>query len=300
MPFQFGVSMEYDFGPAEYMMSSLEQVVRQADSIALFSIFVGMALLILLVIAIRHILKSREFQAAQEKLAMLSKLKQANKDLETFSYFTAHDLKEPMRTISCFSTILAQDQSAQLSDEHRQYLLLMKSSAVRMSKLANDLIDYINKGYRETVELEPVDTKEQLGLVLNDLKVMIDESTAQVTTDHLPVLTAHAPSLRRIMQNLIANAIKYRQPGIAPIIHVRAAKKGDEWVFEVRDNGIGFEMSHAQTIFEPFRRLHHHEDIEGSGMGLSIFKKLLERLGGRIWINSTPGKGTTVYFAIPQ
>jgi light-regulated signal transduction histidine kinase (bacteriophytochrome) len=151
---------------------------------------------------------------------------------------------------------------------------------------------------RRGIDLKPVDVKDVLRLVLTNLQASIDESGARISYEALPSIIADPSLLQQLFQNLIANAIKFRGPS-APIINVSAENRTKEWIFSVKDNGIGIASEHAETIFVIFRRLHPHEEYPGSGIGLSICKKIIEQHDGRIWVESEPGRGSTFKFTLP-
>jgi signal transduction histidine kinase len=241
-------------------------------------------------VAVRYYLKRKIYQAAEERLQLVEKLEKANAELEHFSYFTAHDLKEPVRTIACFAALMEE------SPTHTQHLPTIRKAALRMETLINDVLCYLSSG--EKSSLERVDVNEVLKEVQEDLHAIIASTGATFSVELLPEIRTSRLTLSRVLQNIIANAMHYRNPDIAPHIHIDATKQGGDWVFTVSDNGMGFDMAYAEQVFEPFKRL-HDASAKSSGIGLSICKKLLGDIGGDIWIESTPNVGTLVFFKLP-
>jgi light-regulated signal transduction histidine kinase (bacteriophytochrome) len=170
--------------------------------------------------------------------------------------------------------------------------------AERMQKLINDLLTYSRVATRGK-PLGPTDSEAVLTQALANLQVSVEESKAVITHDVLPTVVADFSQMVQLFQNLIGNSVKFRgkEP---PLIHVSAEKKPDEWIFSVRDNGIGIDPKYSERIFQIFQRLHSRKDYPGTGIGLALCKKIVERHGGRIWVNSEPGKGTVIYFNIPE
>ena len=255
---------------------------------------------ILLLVTVHHFLRQREFKATQEKLQVMNQLEKANQELESFSYFTAHDLKEPVRTVSCFATLIDENHSNELSEKPKEYLSIVRHSALRMDQLIKDLLTYIGEGEVHTLQMNEIDLSELLQAVQQDLHLIISETNAKITHEPLPVIQTHNPSLHRIFQNIILNSIKYHREGIAPKVTVSAHQEDARWIIEIRDNGVGFDMNYAKTLCEPFKRLHDDEQVKGSGVGLAICKKLLKELDGEIWFNSKKGKGTSVFLSLPE
>ena len=249
---------------------------------------------VLLSVAMRYHLKSKLYSAAEEKLLLMDQLEKTCSELEHFSYFTAHDLKEPVRTIACFAALIEEDGGGAVQ---KRYIAVIRETALRMERLINDVFAYLSGGARS--ESEEVNVSEVLKEVQDDLQPLILESSAQFSAETLPVIFCNRLIMHRVLQNVISNAIYYQKPGIVPHIRVAADKREDGWLFVISDNGIGFDMKYAKQVFEPFKRL-HNGSVKGSGIGLSICKKLLAGIGGDIWVNSIPGVGTDVVFVIPQ
>jgi len=247
-------------------------------------------LCVLATVAVRYFLKRKTYQVAEERLQLVENLEKANAELEHFSYFTAHDLKEPVRTIACFAALM---EESPISNQH---LPTIRASALRMETLINDVLNYLSVG--EKASLEQVDANAVLKEVQEDLHAIIASTGATFSVESLPAIHTNRLTLSRVLQNIIANAIHYRKPDAAPHIHITANKQGNDWVFAASDNGMGFDMAYARQVFEPFKRL-HHTSAKSSGIGLSICKKLLGDIGGDIWIESTPNIGTRVFFKLP-
>jgi light-regulated signal transduction histidine kinase (bacteriophytochrome) len=225
-------------------------------------------------------------------------LERSNKDLEQFAYVASHDLQEPLRMVSSYTQLLAQRYEGQLDEKAKKYIDYAVDGAVRMQRLINDLLTYSRVSTRGK-PLEPIDASSVLGETIGNLYAAIQESRAIVTNDDLPTVRADAGQLLQVFQNLIANAIKFHGTD-SPRIHVSARDAGHEWIFSVRDNGIGIDPQYKESLFVIFRRLHTRQEYPGTGIGLAVCKRIVERHGGRIWFESEPGKGTTFFFTAPK
>jgi PAS domain S-box-containing protein len=240
-----------------------------------------------------------ERKLAEEGLMdAVAKVQRSNQDLEHFAYVASHDLQEPLRMVASYTQLLAQRYEGQLDDQARTYIHYAVDGATRMQQLINGLLTYS----RVTSQGEPpelTDSHSVLGEALRNLSTVIDVSRAVVTNRDLPTVHADATQLLQVFQNLIANAIKFRGKD-SPHVHVSACDDGHEWLFSVKDNGIGIDAQYANRVFVIFQRLHTREEYPGSGIGLAVCKRVVERHGGRIWFESEPGKGSTFYFTLPK
>lgn len=225
------------------------------------------------------------------------RLQRSNRELEQFAYVASHDLQQPLRIISGFAQLLEKRYKDRLDDEALEFIHYMVNGSKKLQNLINDLLIYS----RVTTHQRPfkeVNFNRVVDTVLFNLRDAIEESGATVVVDELPAIEADETQMVQLFQNLIDNAIKYRGHE-RPFIFITAKKEKKEWVFSISDNGIGFDMQHAERIFEIFQRLHAEDTYKGTGIGLAICKKIVQRHGGRIWAESIVGKGSTFYFTIP-
>ncbi|MDD5305787.1 MAG: PAS domain S-box protein, partial [Deltaproteobacteria bacterium] len=225
-------------------------------------------------------------------------LARSNKDLEQFAYVSSHDLQEPLRAVAGFMSLLKQQHNDKLDAEAHEYIGHAISGAERMQTLINDLLTYSRVGARSAPS-NPVSMKEALDTAVVNLSTAVAESRAVITHDPLPTVTANLPQMIQLLQNLVGNAIKFRGPR-TPEIHVFARRDDGAWLFGVRDNGIGIEAGYHDRIFLIFQRLHSRTQYPGTGIGLALCKRIVERYSGRIWFESQPGEGTTFFFTIPD
>ena len=241
-------------------------------------------------------------ELVEQRTAELKKtadeLTRSNKDLKEFAYVVSHDLKEPLQVIKGFLMLFEKRYKDKLDEKANEIIRFTVDGAKRMQELIKDLLEYSQVGTKGK-EFNPADCSLILNKAISNLKVSIEESGAVVTHDTLPTVTADAIQLSRLFQNLIGNAIKFHGSE-APMVHISTERKGDEWLFSVRDNGIGIDPKFADRIFAVFQRLHSSDEYPGTGIGLAICKKIVEHHGGRIWVESEPGKGATFYFTIPE
>ena len=254
-------------------------------------------LAIIITIAAAGMIRIFEWETKKRLELKIEKISRLNKELEAFAYSASHDLKEPLRVIAGFVGLLEKRYKDSLDEKAHEYIKYTIDGTKRMQALISDLLEYSRVGTKST-EFQPADCSLILSKAILDLKVAIEESCAVVTHDNLPTITADASQLTSLFQNLIGNAIKYRSAE-APRIHVAAKKSANEWVFSVRDNGIGIDPKFNDRIFVVFQRLHASGEYSGTGIGLAICKKIVERHDGKIWVESEPGKGSTFYFTIP-
>jgi PAS domain S-box-containing protein len=262
-------------------------------------------------------IRSRAARARAEKelQKMAEDLERSNKDLEQFAHVTSHDLKEPLRMVTGFTGLLKSYCKGKLDAKAEEYISFASDAATRMQGLIEDLLAYSRAGRERT--MASVDIDAIVTAALKNLQFSIEDSGAVITRDALPQVTANAVELTQVFQNLIGNAIKFREPGAKPEIHISARKGAEKvsgvsvqvsgkqntetsaWLFSVRDNGIGIDPSFNDRIFMIFNRLHTRDEYPGTGVGLAICKKVVERYGGRIWVESGLGQGSTFWFTIP-
>jgi PAS domain S-box-containing protein len=234
---------------------------------------------------------------AEELKQYAEKLARSNKELEQFAYVASHDLREPLRMVTLFSQLLEERYQGKLDADAREFIHYIVEGGTRMNDLVNDLLEYSRVSSRARPFL-PTDMNAVVEDVIRDLAVGICESGAVVHVDDLPVVLADRSQMRQVFLNLLANAIKFRGENV-PRISVGAKWKDNEWVFSVRDNGIGINPLYSQKIFDIFQRLHSREKYPGTGIGLAICRRIVERHGGRIWVESIEGEGSTFSFTIP-
>lgn len=222
-------------------------------------------------------------------------LERSNRELEEFAYICSHDLQEPLRVIVNYSQLLQRTLPENINPQGAEFLDLIISNTKRMSRLVRDLLDYSRFGAAAT--LEPIELESVLGEALSVLSTSIEEKGAKVNYAGLPKVLGNNSQLTRLFQNLLGNSLKF-QGGNTPLIEITSEVQNSQCLIKIKDNGIGFEMKYADSIFMIFRRLHARHEYEGTGVGLSICKKIVERHGGRIWATSEPGKGTTFSFSL--
>ena len=238
-----------------------------------------------------------ERKRAEEALAQKAfELARSNADLEQFAYVASHDLQEPLRMVASFTQLLGKRYRGKLDPEADEFIAYAVDGASRMQVLINDLLSYSRVGTRGK-KLAPTNCEAVLDEALMNLRTAIEETGAVVTHDPLPTVPADAAQLRQLLQNLVGNALKFHGSR-PPRVHVGVQSRRGEWCFSVQDNGIGIEPRHAERIFQVFQRLHTATEYPGTGIGLAIAKKIVERHGGRIWVDAEPGKGATFYFTL--
>jgi len=280
--------------------------------------------------AIDRLKARRDIEASAADLA------RSNHDLEQFAYVTSHDLKEPLRMVTAFVGLLKERYGGQMDAKADEYIAFATEGAARMGQLIDDLLTYSRVG-RGALRAA-TEAGEQLDVALRNLRAAMTESGATITRDPLPAVTADGGELTRVFQNLLGNAIKFRRAGVHPQIHVSARRVADVkarvamdagggrtgqallqedgvaamassqpvthatpgWLFSVQDNGIGIAPEFAERVFLIFQRLHTHDEYPGTGVGLAICRKVVERHGGRIWAESKPGVGSTFCFTLPD
>jgi chemotaxis family two-component system sensor kinase Cph1 len=241
------------------------------------------------------IAERKEAEAALARQA--EEMARSNADLEQFAYVASHDLQEPLRMMASFAQLLAKRYKDQLDTDADEFIDYIVDGAARMQHLINDLLAYSRVGTRSK-DFAPTDCGAVVGTACANLRMVIEETGAVVITNPLPVVMADETQLVQLLQNLLGNAIKFH--GDKPVlVHIGAERRGNHWLLWVRDNGIGIEPQYVERIFLLFQRLHGRGEYPGTGIGLALAKKIVERHGGRIWVESEPGKGSTFYFTLP-
>jgi len=237
-------------------------------------------------------------EAFQELEHKTRELTRSNEELQQFAYVASHDLQEPLRMISSYTQLLGRRYGDRLDGDAKEFMAYIVDGAARMKQLIEDLLAYSRVGTRAK-EFQEVDSGASLARALSNLRASQEASGAVITHDPMPHVLADGAQLAQIFQNLIGNAIKFRgaEP---PRIHVGAQTTDTVCVFTVKDNGIGLDTQYAERIFMMFQRLHNKTEYPGTGIGLAIVKKIVERHGGRIWVESEPGKGSTFGFTIAR
>jgi PAS domain S-box-containing protein len=239
-------------------------------------------------------------KTAEEHLVKTAgELKRSNDELQRFAYVASHDLQEPLRMVASYTELLASRYKGRLDSDADEFIAFAVDGCNRMQGLIKDLLTYSRAGANGKT-LREISCDDALNKAVTNLRATVEQSGAVVTHDSLPNITTDGTQLSQVFQNLVGNAIKYRRAE-APQVHVSATKNdGNEWIFSVRDNGLGIDSKYFERIFILFQRLHGRNEFEGTGIGLAICRKILERMGGRIWVESQPGMGSTFCFALPE
>jgi signal transduction histidine kinase len=224
-------------------------------------------------------------------------LQRSNRDLEQFAYVASHDLQEPLRKVASFCQLLQNRYQGQLDEQADRYIEFAVDGAKRMQVLINDLLSFSRVG-RQTDSRGPVDTQAALRQALDNLAGAVEETGAEVTAAPLPVVFGETSLLVALFQNLVGNAIKFRRPDTAPVVHVSVDQRGSQWLFAVRDDGIGIEAEYADRVFEIFKRLHAKTEYEGTGIGLAMCRKIVDSLGGEIWVDTGVTDGARICFTL--
>jgi PAS domain S-box-containing protein len=241
-----------------------------------------------------------ERKRMEEKLQnVLEELKRSNTELQEFAYVASHDLQEPLRMVTSYLTLLARRYKGKLEQDADEFIEYAVDGAERMQGLIEALLLYSRVNTRGKPP-EPTDCEEVLKQTLNNLQVAIEEKDAEVTHDPLPGIMADDIQMVQLFQNLIGNGIKFQEEGQRPQVHISAEDQGGKWLFSFSDNGIGIDPESSERIFTIFQRLHARGKYPGTGIGLSVCKRIVERHGGRIWVESEPGKGATFKFTLPK
>jgi PAS domain S-box-containing protein len=243
-------------------------------------------------------LEQRVFERTAELLESNEALQKSNDDLNQFAYAASHDLQEPLRMVALYSQMLEKKYSDRLDPQAEQYISYVINGAHRMETLLQDLLAYSQVGLAGEGPAKPVVSSDALRQALLNLQAIIDQNKAVVTWNGLPTVYAHEIRLVQLLQNLVGNAVKYRGPE-PPTVHVDATHRPGDWLFSVKDNGIGIKPEYTQQIFGIFKRL-HGGTYPGTGIGLAICERIVKSYGGQIWAESSPGEGSTFYFTLPH
>ena len=240
-------------------------------------------------------------KAEEEIRTLLDELKRSNDELQQFAYVTSHDLQEPLRTIASFTQLLERRYKGKLDEDADEFIDYIVNASIRMKQMIKDLLKYSRVGTKQE-NYQQVCMENNLNDVIDNLNDLIKRSYAQITHDPLPMVFGDKSQLLLLLQNLIINAIKFRKEDEPPKIHISAVENLEkkEYVFSIADNGIGIEEQYFERIFTIFQRLHTSDEYQGTGIGLSIAKRIVERHGGRIWVESELSKGSVFYFTLPK
>nr|WP_293837419.1 ATP-binding protein [uncultured Arsenicibacter sp.] len=237
----------------------------------------------------------RELNYRQRAVQELSR---SNEELQQFAYVASHDLQSPLRTIENYMALLDLKHGHELSPDARKLLEVTSAASGRMRVLINDLLEFSRIG--NTADFVPVDLNKLLDEIKEEQQEDIRDAGATVTIGALPTIEAHRTDLKQLFLNLVSNSIKYRRAGVAPVVSVQSDDLGDAWQIRISDNGIGIDARYYDRIFQLFQRLHGRNEFPGTGIGLATCKKVAEIYGGRIWLDSTVGEGSTFYVVLPK
>jgi PAS domain S-box-containing protein len=246
---------------------------------------------------IRNITERKNLEGDLSRKA--AELARSNIELQQFAYVASHDLQEPLRAISGFTELLVKRYHGKIDEKADKYLDFITEGTLRMQQMIQDLLTY-SRVQTQLHEFVLTDSNISVELARSDLQVATREHNAVITKDPLPSVYADQEQITKMFQNLIANAIKFHKPGVAPNIHISVKEDKDNWIFSVSDNGIGIDPQYAERIFKIFQRLHTRDEYPGTGIGLAICKRIAEQHRGTIWVESVPGSGSTFYFTIPK
>jgi light-regulated signal transduction histidine kinase (bacteriophytochrome) len=239
------------------------------------------------------------WESEQALRARTDELARSNRELEQFAYVASHDLQEPLRMVASYTQLLARRYKDKLDDDANEFISFAVDGATRMQVLINDLLKLSRVGTRGKA-FAAIEADKLVDAAIANLDIAIREANAQVVREPLPKVFGDDTQLIQLFQNLIGNAIKFKKPDAVPTIRVGAVRIGRAWQFSVSDNGIGIGPEYFERIFVIFQRLHAKSEYPGTGIGLALCKKIVERHGGRIWVESQPGEGTTFHFTVPD
>lgn len=237
-------------------------------------------------------------ETQQALLAKTQQLEQSNHELEQFTYATSHDLQEPLRMINSYLQLIRKRYGKEFDEDGNAFLDFASEGADRMQALINDLLT-LSRVSDDSGRYKDIAMREVVDRSLDNLKLLIEETGAKLTIGRLPSMCVDPVQMTQLFQNLVNNAIKYRQAGVKPVVDISARKDGSRYIFTVKDNGIGIEPKHFDRVFTIFQRLHTRSEYPGTGIGLTICAKIIKRHNGTIWVESEPGKGSSFMFSIP-
>ncbi|MBP6343689.1 MAG: GHKL domain-containing protein [Candidatus Omnitrophica bacterium] len=240
----------------------------------------------------------QEWGRGEADALTINELTRSNKELEQFAFSAAHDIQEPLKVTLAYIQLLDKRYKGKLDDNADRIISSVLRNTEKMQKLVQNLLKYSLVGEGK-LQLKELDSNEAIKSAVENLKVSIEESATHISYENCPVVNADEVQLTQLFQNLINNAVKFRKNGEAARIHISARQDNDQWVFSVRDNGIGIAPENMKNIFELFRRLHTQNEYTGSGIGLALCQRIVESHRGKIWAESQPGEGTIMYFTIP-
>lgn len=285
------------FGHLELSQHSIFQTIKGL----FYVVSTGFILYLLLRRYYRNInQKIEDIKNMNEKLKEQSQqLQLSNESLEQFAFVAAHDLQEPLRSLSTFLSLLQAQYKGKLDEKGEQYIHFSVEGAKRMKQIIYDLYQ-LSRASNADAEISIINLNEIIAEILENQQALIDEKKAIIHYDKLPQIATYRSAMLRILDNLIGNSLKYHKPGETPDIRIEAIELIEEWQIAVIDKGIGIDPEYFENIFIIFKRLHRNDDIQGTGMGLAIVKKLTESIGGRIWVESTPGNGASFIFTVPK
>ncbi len=310
-----GITLYY-FLQEKNEATSLHEQTHQFNDLYYYTTYAGLFLMIVCIVFIFALGQEMIIKALNEKQQELSKQKSelarqtkflreaeqklisSNKELEQFAYAASHDLKEPLRMISSYVSLIKRKLGPQLDSSTSEYMGFVTEGVTRMESLLNDLLEYSRLGHRPQ-QAKMVDLNEVIMAVTKNLITGIKESQAVIYSNQLPCVKASSTEMIQLFQNLISNSIKFHRAGIAPVVVILHEKKEDAYVFHLHDNGIGIPLQYRQSIFNLFERLHSRQEYEGTGIGLATCKKIVSNLGGSIWVESEAAEGSTFTFTIP-
>jgi light-regulated signal transduction histidine kinase (bacteriophytochrome) len=313
----------YRYEPAE--MAGRIETLRQFDNLYYFTSYTFLSFFVFAVVSIsekgqrltidilteqKAILEQQKQELELQKQEMArqalelrqfeEKLLASNQELENFAYASSHDLKEPLRMIGMYTQLLKRRLRGKLDANTEEFMFYITDGVSRMQRLLDDLLAYSRLNKQDTGDLKAVDLNNTVFMVIHNLTMVMQETNAAIIMTSLPELNASSTEMTQLFQNLIANAIKFRRKEVLPIIQIRYSETPAQHDFMLIDNGIGIKKEYQEKVFNLFERLHSRSEYEGSGIGLATCKKIVSKLGGKIWLSSTENVGTTFHFTIPK